>query len=303
MRKNEKKNYVLVIPARNEERYIQKTLDSVISQTVLPRECIIVSDGSTDRTDKIVAEYKEKYPYINLLRVLHKNSRDFKSKVNAFSVGVKHLDSLEYDFIGNIDADVSFGSEFFERLLGHFIEDSKLGIGGGTILELQKGVYKERRLDRAWNVAGAIQLFRRQCYEEIGGFVPLKAGGEDTVAQIMARMKGWEVKTFKELKAFHHRPTGTGGKTLWRAWFNGGIKDYMLGYQKLYFIAKCLRRLLQRPYVFGSLVMIFGYCWEASKRGSRPMGADFIKFHRREQTDRLISRLKIGRRSRCESLH
>jgi biofilm PGA synthesis N-glycosyltransferase PgaC len=299
----QKKNetpYVLISPARNEERYITKALDSVVCQTVLPCKWVIVSDGSTDRTDEIVSKYAADHKYIQLLRISRHNSRNFSSKVNAFRAGYDLLKDLEYNFIGNLDADVSFEPHYFERILQKFLEISRLGIGGGIILELQNGVYKERSLDRAWNVTGAIQLFRRQCYEEIGGFIPLKVGGEDTVAQIMARMYGWEVKSFNELKVQHHKPTGTSVEAVWRTRLNAGIQDRMVGYHPIYFIAKCFRRVSEKPYLLGSLLRMFGYCWSVLIREEMQVTEDFIRFHRRQQLNRLKSQLKFGRKPGLE---
>ena len=287
--------YVLITPARDEERYIAKTLDSVISQTVLPKKWVIVSDSSTDRTDEIVNKYAANHEYVQLLCVSCQENRNFGSKVNAFGAGVRHLNGLEYDFIGNLDADVSFGPNYFERLLQKFLQNPRLGIGGGKVLELQNGEYKERPGDRPWIVAGAVLLFRRQCYEEVGGFIPLKAGGEDTAAQIMARMNGWEVKSFIELKVLHHRPTGTGAGDVWSTRFHQGIQDYMLGQHIAYFMVKCLGRVLEKPFLFGSVLRVFGYCWSGLTRKEKPVSTDFIRFHRHEQINRLKSLLKVRR--------
>ena len=294
MDKSRKTTYVLITPARNEEKYIAKTLESVINQTVLPMKWVIVSDGSTDSTDEIVSWYATSHEYIQLLRVSYQERRDFGSKVNAFRAGVRQLNGLEYDFIGNLDADMSFEPNYFERVLEKFSENAKLGIGAGNVLELQKGEYKERSADRPWNVAGAVFMFRRRCYEEVGGFIPLKTGGEDTAAQISARLKGWEVKRFIELKVLHHRPTGTGAGKLWRARFREGVRDYMLGYHFAYLMVKSLGRILEKPFLFGSVLRLFGYCLAALSGEKKPVSPDFIRFHRREQINRLKSLLKVG---------
>ena len=292
MNKSTETTYVLITPARNEEKYIDKTLKSVINQTVLPMQWIIVSDGSTDSTDEIVSRYAANHEYIQLLRISHQERRDFSSKVNAFRAGVQQLKGLEYDFIGNLDADVSFEPNYFERVLEKFSENAKLGIGGGKVVELQKGEYKERLGDRPWVVAGAVILFRRRCYEEVGGFIPLKAGGEDSAAQISARMKGWQVRPFDELKVLHHRPTGTGAGNMWGARFREGVRDYMLGHHFVYFTAKCLGRIWENPFLFGTLLRWFGYCFALLSGERKPVSPDFIRFHRREQINKLKSLLK-----------
>jgi GT2 family glycosyltransferase len=285
-------SYVLISPARNEEGYIGRTLDAVVRQTLLPKRWVIVSDGSTDRTEEIVRSYALKHEFILLLRLAPHNKRSFSSKVHAFQAGLERLEDLHYDFIGNLDADVSFDSHYFEYIRTKFIESPKLGIAGGVILEDQENEYRERPFDRSWNVAGAIQLFRRRCFEQIGGFVPLKVGGEDTVAQIMARMKGWDVRSFPELRVLHHKPTGSGQKHMWRSKIDEGIQDRMVGYHPIYELAKCLRRITEKPYFLGGILRLFGFVWSALKREEIPLPEKIVRFHRNEQKSRIKSQIQ-----------
>ena len=287
--------YVLISTARNEEAYIPKTLDSVIRQRVLPKKWIIVSDGSTDGTDDIVAAYAARHDFIELVRVPGHADRNFASKVNAFNAGRERLHDVEYDFIGNLDADVSFGPDYFEAIIGKFLENPRLGVGGGTILESEGGVFKGRAGNRERSVAGAIQFFRRECYEETGGFIAMELGGEDSVVEISARMNGWEVRSFLDLEVFHHRPTGTQGLSVWRARFRQGIEDYVLGYDGIYFLGKCLGRLFEKPYVVGTALRILGYCLSALKRRERPVSPRFLEFPKQEQRKRLMAIAGMGK--------
>ena len=283
--------YVLITAARNEEAFIEKTIRSVKAQTIPPLKWVIVSDGSTDRTDDIVKDYLNEFEKIKFMRIDSKGPRNFKSKVWAFQAGVQQLVGIDYRFIGNVDADVSFRSGFFERLLYHFRKNSKLGIAGGTILELDKakGSYKPRFGDTTRSVPGAVQLFRRQCFEQIGGLMPIESGGEDTASQITARMYGWEVESFPECKIWHHRRTGAGNHSVIKAMYREGVMDYMLGYHPLFQIAKCIRRIQENPFFVAGLCRMTGYVLASLRKDSRPVTDTFVSYIRREQMKRLKS--------------
>ena len=173
--------YVLITAARNEEAYIERTLDSVIHQMVLPEKWIIVSDGSTDRTDEIVRQYVSRYRFLELVRRENSGKRSFRSKIEAVNEAVKRLDSVNYAFIGCLDADVSFGPDYYKKLIEHFRANSRLGIAGGGLVDCCHN--KEyRHFSSRTSVPGAVQFFRRDCYEEIGGYTPLTYGQVDAVA-------------------------------------------------------------------------------------------------------------------------
>jgi hypothetical protein len=284
-------NYVLITPARNEEDYIEKTIQSVISQTVLPMKWIIVSDGSTDKTDDIVGRYLEKYPFIDLLRRKGDPRRNFGSQVHAINAGYEKLQGLEYDFIGNLDADVSFPPDYYETLLKRFSARPRLGLGGGCIYEEQKGQFKSRGGNRTSSVPHAIQLFRRCCFEEIGGYVPLKYGGPDWHAEVMARLKGWEVESFVDLPVNHHKPTLTAEGKL-KGGFRQGRMDYSLGSNPFFEVIKCLVRVRLKPYGLYSVCRLAGFVWGYVIREERPVSAEFMKFLREEQISKITNCLK-----------
>ena len=203
-------SYVLVTPARNEEDYIEKTIRSVISQTVLPLKWIVVSDGSTDRTDEIVQKYLPRYPWMELVRMSERRERNFAGKATCFLAGYRKLGDLRSDIIGNLDADISFEKDFFEYSLDKFREMPELGVAGAPFTE--GGFRYDYNYVNIEHVSGPTQLFRRDCFEEIGGYLPIKGGGIDLVAVITARMKGWKTRTFTERFSVHHRPMGTGSE-------------------------------------------------------------------------------------------
>ncbi len=274
--------YALVTAARNEQANIERTIQSVVSQTLLPAVWVIVSDGSTDGTDEVVARYAGDYDFIRLVKKTSDSNRDFASKVYAVRTGVENLNGAEYDFIGNLDADVTFGVDYYEKLFEIFKDRPRLGIAGGVIFEPHDGKWVRMRGNIDRSVAGCVQTFRRQCYNDIGGYLPLKKGGEDAVAEVMSRKKGWDVKTFPQLEAFHHRKSGTAGADLRTARINLGRYHYSMGYMLWYETARCLSRL-QRPYIIAELLTLWGYILAFLRREEIAVPPDVLKYIRQEQ--------------------
>jgi glycosyltransferase involved in cell wall biosynthesis len=292
-----KKSYVLITPARNEEAYIEKTIKAVISQTVLPEKWIIVNDGSSDHTADIVNKYASKYHFIDLANVSRPGGRNFGAKVQAFKYGYERLMNTHFDFLGNLDADVEFNSVYFEKVLEKFCESPQLGMAGGIILEYDGAEFIEQNTSLI-SVAGAVQFFRRQCYEDIGGLIPLKLGGEDVVVEVMARKHGWKVQTFPELKVLHHRRVAAINGKILNARFRQGIMNYSLGYHPLFQFLRCLLRIKDKPYFVGSMMMLLGYLGASLLRYKKVVADDFIEYLRSEQLSRLWPLFTRERRER-----
>lgn len=278
--------YVLVTAAYNEESLIEQVIQSVVGQTRVPVKWIIVSDGSTDRTDEIVDTYAVRYPFIQLmsLKTLHK--RNFGAQVDAINQGCMQLKSLKYDYIGNLDADVSFDPDYFAELLKRFEDDPRLGLAGGFITEEHHGIFRNRKRNKSDSVAHAVQLFRRECFETLGGYIPLKYGGPDWHAGVVARMKGWRVQSIPELSVRHHRPTGT-ADTWQRDCFRQGCMDFSLGSHPVFEIIKCARRIPDKPKMVGSLTRLLGFVWCYWTGEAREVSREFMEFLREEQMTRV----------------
>lgn len=279
-------SYVLITPARNEEAYVEKTIQSVVSQTILPLKWVIISDRSTDRTDEIVKQYMSKHDFIELLRRESNDDRNFGAKVHAIRAGIKRLQALKYDFIGNVDADVSFNPDYHERLLYKFHQNPSLGIGGGKVYDYDNGTFK-KQLSSLKSVAGPIQFFRKECYEQIGGYVIAKEGLEDAIAEVSARMNGWQTETFPELIVLHHRKTGSEGVSILRSACRQGKLEYLFGYHFLFHIARSLLRILQKPIIIGSLLRTSSYFYYNFKKPKRIVSKDFVNFLRNEEMKKL----------------
>lgn len=278
--------YVILTAAYNEERYIELTLRSVTSQTLPPLRWVIVSDGSTDRTDDIVRSYCANHPFITLIRQDIDEPRGVPRKAKALKLAYEQLLSLDYEFIGNLDADVSFQPNYFKSLLQRFEQNPSLGISGGLIQEEQNGEFRDRVSNSVRSVAHAAQVVRRDCYEAIGGYKPLKYGGEDWCAEINARMRGWTVRAWPDLKMMHHRRTGGADRAL-RHCFREGMMDFSVGSLLAFELIKCARRIRERPSVIGAATRLAGFCWSYLSKHPRLVSAEFIAFLRNEQKQRL----------------
>jgi Glycosyl transferase family 2 len=279
-------HYVLMTAAYNEEAFLAGTIASVTAQTVLPAKWIIASDGSTDRTDEIVRDFAARHPFIELLRVERSHLRGVISKVNALSLAHERLRRVEHEFVGNLDADIALPPTYFADLMSRFQSDPSLGIGGGLIYEKRKGEFRSRITNRLTSVAHAAQLVRRECFESIGGYKPLKYGGEDWCAEVTAKMEGWRVETFPDMKVLHYRPTGGADRRL-RHCFRQGRMDFSVGSLPAFELVKCARRIPERPMVIGGLARFAGFCWSYVVRDPRLVSRQFIRFLRAEQKQRL----------------
>jgi biofilm PGA synthesis N-glycosyltransferase PgaC len=288
--------YVLVTPARNEAQFIELTIESVVAQVTLPRKWVIVSDGSTDGTDEIVSRYAAQHPWIELVRMPERKERHFAGKVQAFNAGRARVVDMDFAVIGNLDADVSFGADHFRFLIRKFADDSQLGVVGAPFRE---GAFQyDYRYTNIENVWGGCQLFRRQCFEDIGGYTPIEGGGIDHVAVVSARMKGWKTRTFTESVCIHHRAMGTVQGGVLAARFRAGVKDYSMGNHPLWELFRTFYQMADRPVVIGGLALALGYAWSLMRREKRPVAPDLVVFTRSEQMQRLRRFLSGNQRDR-----
>jgi poly-beta-1,6-N-acetyl-D-glucosamine synthase len=290
--------YVLVTPARNEAQFIELTLQSMVKQTVKPQKWVIVSDGSTDGTDEIVGRYAADYRWIELVRMPERLERHFAGKVHAFNAGCQRLKNIDYDVIGSMDGDISFDEDYCAYLLGKLESDPHLGLVGTPFKDSSTYDYRFVSIE---HVSGACQVFRRQCFEAIGGYVPMRSGGIDHVAVITARMKGWKTRTFTERVCRHHRPIGTAGRGALAAKFRVGALDYALGGHPVWELFRTAYQMTRKPYVAGGLTLLAGYTYGSLTARDRPVSRELVDFRRREQMRRLkdrFARILPGRHAR-----
>ncbi|MBI5661138.1 MAG: glycosyltransferase family 2 protein [Ignavibacterium album] len=279
-------NYIIITPAKNEEKFIEKTIQSVINQTIKPKLWVIVDDGSTDATAEIVKKYLIDYPFIKLIHRETSNERHFGNKVYAIRRGFEEIKDIEYQFYCNLDADVSFESDYFEFLLKKFAENPKLGICGGKVYDLINGRFVPQKYENH-SVAGPVQFFRKECYESFGGYQIFKSGFIDGHAEISARKNGWVTQTFPELMVRHYKPAGVAKGSLWKIRYEGGKFEYKFGYSYLYHLLRTISTINSFRSFFGAISCMFGYLICVIKGDEKLVDDDFIKFVRFEQKQRL----------------
>ncbi|HTV62232.1 MAG TPA: glycosyltransferase family 2 protein [Verrucomicrobiae bacterium] len=296
--------YVLITAARNEESFIAQTLESVTRQTQLPEHWVIVDDGSTDGTAEIVEEYADRFPWISLVcRTTNRRQRHFGGKAEAVNAGFKFLETSEFEIIGNVDADISFGPDLMEYLMQRFGDNPRLGVAGAAYTEENWDSVKDS-FEGEHSVHGACQLFRRECFQQLGGYLAVPGGGVDWIAVTTARMLGWETRNFPERYFHHHRNMGTAERSRIGALFDYGMKDYCLGGSPLWQLFRAAYRTGKRPYVLGGLALFMGFAWAAVKRMKRPVSPELMRFHRHEQRRKLAAILgDIVRFNKVEKFH
>jgi glycosyltransferase involved in cell wall biosynthesis len=278
--------YVLITPARNEGRTIEITIKSVLNQTMLPAEWIIVSDQSVDDTDEIVKKYAVQYPFIRLLRRDGEGERSFASVVRATEAGINALQCRNYDYLCLLDADVQFAPDYFALLMAEFGRAPRLGLGGGLVIDVVDGEVEPAHQDTN-EVAGATQFFRRDCFESLNGLLAIPEGGWDAITCIRARMNGFETRTFRHLQVKHlKRRNAAFGHPLNRKW-QMGMRDYVLASHPLFEIAKCCSRIGETPVIIGAAVRLAGYFWSGVVRRKRILPPDLRKRLRDDQIKKL----------------
>jgi poly-beta-1,6-N-acetyl-D-glucosamine synthase len=282
--------YVVITPVRDEERFLPATVESMVRQTVLPEEWIIVDDGSKDITGKIIDDYATRYPWI---RAVHRQDRGFRKSgggvVDAFNDGYRALASSDWEFIAKFDGDLTFEADYFEKCFAEFERDPKLGVGGGMICHSIDGV-KQVEEAPAFHVRGATKIYRRECWEDIGGYWP--APGWDTMDEVKANSLGWTTRSFRSVHLLHHRPTGT-ADGLWGGFVKYGRANYICGYHPLFMLGKCLRRVKQKPLLLGSFALMYGYASGYLKRVPQVNDPAAIAYLRRQQINCLVGRASI----------
>jgi biofilm PGA synthesis N-glycosyltransferase PgaC len=278
--------YVIVTPARNEAQFIELTLKSVVAQTVKPLKWVIVSDGSTDGTDEIVSRYTTEYPWIELVRMPERTERHFAGKVYAFNAGYSRVKDLDYAVVVSMDADISFEEDYFAFLLEKLTGDSRLGLVGTPFRDSSDGMY-DYRFVSIEHVSGACQVFRRECFEAIGGYRPVKSGGIDLIAVLSARAAGWRTRTFAEKSCLHHRRMGTLRQRSLSNSFRRGRMDYLLGSHPVWEIFRSIYQVKRKWHFIGGILMLAGYFWTMLNHVERTMPQDLVSLRRDEQLRRL----------------
>ena len=279
-------NYIAITPTKNEEKYIEKTIISMVNQQIKPVKWVIVDDCSTDRTAEIVSSYIDKYDWIELYQLKrNKGRRPGAGVIEAFEFGLEQIKNVDYDCIAKLDSDVTFDSDFFTKILTAFKQDTKLGICSGAWYDLvgENLVLKPMFYK---HTAGQTKVYRRECYKDMGGLIHSK--GWDLYDNICANVRGWESKWLPDAHHVHLRPEGTEKGRIIEE-FNIGKYEGRLSYFLFFAIAKAFKRMVAQPYVVAGLSQIFGYLY-GSLFMSRIGTKEERKYLRSQQYQRMINR-------------
>jgi glycosyltransferase involved in cell wall biosynthesis len=280
-----KRSYVLVTPVRDEAGTIARTIGAVTRQTLPPSEWIVVSDGSTDGTNELVEAAARTHGWIRLMALPPRTGRSFAAVVQNTEAGVSALQVRDYEYIGLLDADLDFQADYFETLIKRFEASPHLGLAGGVVIDL--GRPKDRFPRNRIDVPGAVQLFRRDCFDRLGGLVAIPEGGWDSLTCAMARMSGFETKLFTDLVVDHLKPRNISqGGPLRRLW-QLGVRDYAVGYHPVFELFKCLGRVTEPPFLAAAVARWSGFCAATLQRRPRVVPADVVAFVQKEQRHRL----------------
>lgn len=281
--------YVVITPVRNESKYIEKTILSMIQQTVKPAEWVVVNDGSTDDTAAIVAGYAKDHPWIKLVERTDRGIRQRgKGVVETFYTGYNTI-TEDFDVIVKLDGDLYFEPDFFQTLLSKFAANPKLGITGGGIFERLNGENWVLQASKD-HVRGPNKVYRRACFEAIGGLKPTL--GWDGLDQWQALSLGWEVESFLDLKVLHYRVTGAATGRL-KSKKEQGYGAYYMGYHPLFVIMRGISYMFKyKPYIIGGSVLILAYFWAALQGRPRLLEPSVVHFVRRTQLKQLAGLLK-----------
>ena len=269
--------YIIMTAARNAERTMEQTMAAVIRQTVSPLRWVIVSDGSSDRTDELIQAQAARYDWIRFIRrdkpeeELRRVERAAPGKSAALAEAYATCAPLSFDYVANLDADITCPPDYYERVMAVMDEDTTIGIAGGAVRNiLPDGRLAPGGFYKPDFVAGAVQVFRRTCYEAIGGYKPY--GHEDCVAALEAKAQGWTVKNMLDLVVDHHPPWegyATDIRSKLPTCLYLGQMHYIMREPLWREIPRCIKRCFARPWILGGCAMGAGYVRAALRRETR----------------------------------
>jgi glycosyltransferase involved in cell wall biosynthesis len=286
---------LLITPARDEATHLETAIRAVMAQTRPPDRWLIVDDGSTDATPRILERFAAELPFLDVLWTPARSGRAetdglaIAAEARAFNAALTTVDTADFTHIGKLDADIELPPDYFEGLLERFAADSELGIAGGTLLERSGGDWQPTKIP-TYHVRGAVKLYSRECFMAIGGIE--ERLGWDTIDETYARMRGYATRSLPELAARHHRPVATRGGTL-RGRARHGQCAYVLRYGAWWVALRSLKVACSRPYGFSGVAFLYGYLRSALRRDDRVEDEGYRRFVAQELRDRAW--LAVGR--------
>lgn len=277
--------YVIVTPVRNEALYLEEHIASVADQTIMPVEWVIVNDGSTDSTASIISQWANRHAWI---QARHRSDRGFRKAgagvIEAFYEGYRALHTHDWQYLVKLDGDLVLSPDYFEKCIGEFMKDTRLGIGGGIVCDC-RNISDVSEHGPSFHVRGAVKMYSYECWNAIGGLIT--SPGWDTVDELKANFLGWRTKSFRELKVLHQRPTGA-ADGIWKNAVKNGLANYVTAYQPVFMILKCLKRVVKRPYGLEAIGLFYGFVSGYVKRIPQVDDRALIQYIRRQQLRHLF---------------
>lgn len=275
-------DYCLISPARNEAEYIRQTLDSVLAQTVLPKRWILIDDGSTDDTAKILKEYSAKHGFLEVHTRTDRGRRALGGGVvEVFNSGMELLADDPVEFVCKLDVDLILPPRYFERLIEEMERDERLGsVSGKPYFPGADGELKSERIGDDVS-AGMTKFYRRAFLEDIGGLV--KGLIWDGIDCYRGRMLGWRSKSIEdpELRFIHLRPMGSSDQGILTGRRRLGEGYWFMGAAPLFVLAKAVYGMTHKPAWVGSLAMLQGYVTACLRGVPRYDDLEFRRYLRR----------------------
>lgn len=283
-------NYSVITSAKNEEAYVGQTIASVLAQTKLPKEWIIVNDGSTDTTLKVITSYAKTNPWIKVID-LQKFKPDLKTTggrvAHILNIAIKQL-TVDTEIITKLDADLSFAPNFFEQLLSEFVKEPILGIASGTLVYEGKAETVDYTSDMT---RGAVMMISKGLVEKTGGFFESKGSGEDRLFAVAARSWGYKTRSFPVF--FNHlRPEGIRHGSLFESYVSGFYKG-SIPYRFDYFSLTLAKYAFRKPIIIGIFLELYGYIKSRLVQRYRPFPDYVAKQLKKEQKALILKALKL----------
>jgi len=298
--RKESRRYVIVSPCRDEERFMRQTLESVLAQTVQPAAWVIVDDGSTDRSPRILAEYATKYPFIKVIPRENRGRRAVgPGVIEAFYMGLDTVNLDDFDYLCKLDLDLELPPSYFEKVLEEMEADPCLAnFSGKPYLREKDGRLTSERFGDE-NAVGAIKFYRTAAFRSIGGFV--RQVGWDGIDGHMCRMKGLIARSEDrpEIRFIHLRQMGSSQESIWVGRVRWGFGKYYMGSALYYVAAVAFYRMFDKPYVVGGWGILYGYLRAMLTGAPRFEDKVFRRHLRRYELESLV----FGKRRAADRYH
>lgn len=284
------RDYCLISPCRNEKKYMERTIKSILSQSVLPEKWVIVDDGSTDGTTELIQKYEKEHAFIQGVYRKDRGKRSVgPGVIEAFYAGLETVSLFDYAYICKMDMDIEFESHYFESLLREMEKNPYLGSCSGKFYfrDPETGQLSSERCGDEMSI-GATKFYRVACFQEIGGFA--REVMWDGIDCHKSRMLGWEAWSFKDptLRVYHLRQMGSSHNNILTGRMRHGFGQYYMGTGILFLLVSVVYRMAWRPFIIGGLMMLWGYLAAALRKAPRYEDVEFRKFLRQYQWKSLI---------------